>query len=83
MIQRGIVGIGFQPIFNTLSVSMNLMQSIEELHRNVEDNRNGDRLNVIKSTVTELESKVDDIINIIRTSIEDNLNNCFKKWESG
>lgn len=79
MIQRGIVGIAFGPIFNALTSSMSLMESIEELHKNMEDDENSSdkKLNEIKTKVKDSESRHDQIINIIKKTFEDDLKNCF------
>jgi hypothetical protein len=77
MIQRGIIGLAFQPIFSTLTISMNLMQSIEELYKNIPDDGKDKRISDIKSKVRDSESRHDKIIEMIRTSIENSLNDCL------
>lgn len=81
MIQRGIVSIAFHPIFNTLTISMNLMESLEELYKNVEDYRYDDK-GIIKTNVKETETRYGDIIDIIKTNIENSLNDSFFQYNS-
>jgi hypothetical protein len=74
MVQRGVVSIGFHPIFNSLNFSMVLLESIEELSREL-----------TKDKKYEATSKQDEIqriiIEIVKTKIDDGIKKNFRKDE--
>jgi hypothetical protein len=68
MIQRGVVSVGFHPMFNSLNFAMSLLESIEELSRELTQDK--------KYQAT---SKQDEIQRIIIDKIRFKLNNYIKE----
>lgn len=74
MIQRGVVGTGFHPIFNCLNYSMNLLESIEELSKELSKDN--------KERIPYREDEVQhSLIEIIKSKIDENVKTNFKKLD--
>lgn len=78
MIQRGIIGLAFEPIYKTLTNCMELMESIEAIHKkSTYESQDETRLRVFRSKVEDTNELEEKIMDTIRQGIERNLKNCF------